>query len=58
MGFSLLRPYHVQGAAGNTGLQGTKSHSTILSLLITPLPPWPLEEGGSEQLPPAGPEGK
>lgn len=38
--------------------KGMKSHSTVLSPLITPPPPWPLKEGGSELLPPRGPEGK
>lgn len=36
--------------------RGMKSHSTILSPLISPPRPWPLKEGGSEELPPTGPQ--
>ena len=59
MGFFLsCVPTMSKELLGTQVSKGMKSHSTILSPLITPPAPRPLKEGGSELLPPPGPEGK
>lgn len=47
MGFSLLCPHHIKGAAGNTSFQGSEKPLNKLSSLMTPPSLWSLKGRGS-----------